>query len=651
MKVEKIVTFVTKLLVISLVLNPTANAINHLHTKQHYNQLLEHSLHTSEINIPRNKYFNTTTNAFDTTVKATIKKVSIKDQMRIITNQNYFDGYNLFVLEERQQLGSKSNNYTLMITDMKGNLIKKRYLANSTYLGLADLSAEFINSTTILLGDSTGAVLWNIYTDEEFFLGIKGHHEYEFNPISQTFMMFSTHREIINDTTYQFDYINEYDLEGNLVWRLDTEEFINYTQWCPYHDKFGEIVDLTHSNTIFWDIEEDIIYYNARNLNTFYKIDHETKKVIWGLGEYGNFTLYDKYGHVKNNLFYHAHAVEKVDNNTYILFDNDYHNQSDEFNHQSRILEITINEDSMIANQTWDWIAPSGYFSTIWGDANRLPNGDRLGTFGTLVHPNSGGIGARVVEADENGNIVWEMNFQNIADTAYYGIYRTDRIRFKPIIKLASNTTQFPSNKKTKIEWSTWYNFRTKMKMLGSYEIYLNGTLIDSGVHIFDKFWRSNNLTVYLDKLENGVYNLTAVLFDEVGHSTTDTVFIKVTDFYVQRKGPESIELGTNNSIITWTGFTNSPVEYYLKVNGTNKKTGIWDGKIIEYDLNSLSVGSQFIQLLFYNNSILIYNDSFFAGILSPSPPLFISYPTNQNVIWSQSLSLIWEVFDYSPSS
>jgi len=180
----------------------------------------------------------------------------------------------------------------------------------------------------------------------------------------------------------------------------------------------------------------------------------------------------------------------------------------------------------------------------------------------------------------------------------------------------------------------------------------LNNSLIDSGVHTFDKFWRASNLSINLGKLPLNTYNVTLVLFDEAGHSTTDTVFITVTDFYVQGSGPQIIESGTNNSIITWTGFTNSPVEYYLKNKcDTIKKQVFLDGEIIEYDLNSLSVGLQFIQLLFYNNSILIYNDSFFVKVLSPSSPLFISYPVNRNIIWSQSLTLEWEVFDYSPSS
>ena len=51
-----------------------------------------------------------------------------------------------------------------------------------------------------------------------------------------------------------------------------------------------DAADLTHSNSLFFDAENDILYYNARNPNTFYKINHSSSEVIWGLGEHGNFS-------------------------------------------------------------------------------------------------------------------------------------------------------------------------------------------------------------------------------------------------------------------------------------------------------------------------------------------------------------------------
>ncbi|MHA1221738.1 MAG: aryl-sulfate sulfotransferase [Candidatus Heimdallarchaeaceae archaeon] len=578
-----------------------------------------------------------------------ISKSIVTNTIFNITKTNRsFKGENIFVLEQGNNSNIDQRWYSLLIVDMDGNILFEKSLANSTSLGLSSLSVEFINSTTILLGEKDSVVLWNLEKDKKVPLGFKGHHDYEYNPITNTCLTFNRYPVEIDGVSYIFDRIEEYNLDGEMIWYMNTSDFISYTQWCPYRDTSYGFADLTHSNTLFWDTEEDIIYYNSRNVNTFYKINHSSGDVIWGLGEYGNFTLYDKRGNEKKALFYHAHALEKIDENKFIIFDNDMHNQTNSENKISRIVELNIDEKSMIANESWTWEAPPDYFSGWWGDADRLPNGDRIGVFGTRNHPYTD-IGARLVEVNEDGEIVWEMNFPK-SNNYSYGIYRMERFRFNPILQPIEDRVVI-SNEDVRMTWQTWYNFRTKSRMNGSYQIYLNNSLIDSGIHTFDKFWKSCNLTINLGQLLKNTYNVTLVLTDEAGHSTTDTVFVTVSDFYIKRNGPNIIESGVNDSIITWSGFTVSPVNYSLIINGTDYKRAIWNGEIIEYDLNSLSSGEYYIELLFYNNSILINNESFLVTILPLSLPSFTSYPINQEIIWNQNLVLTWGIFDYSPNS
>ena len=201
--------------------------------------------------------------------------------------------------------------------------------------------------------------------------------------------------------------------------------------------------------------------------------------------------MFNKMGEPIENLFYHAHAVEQIDDNTFILFDNDYYNltQTDmNSEKKSRIIEIKINETTMTANESWVWNPSQDYYSKVWGDADRLPNGNRLGTFGTTSHPNTN-ISARLVEVNNAGKIVWEMNFPK--DEFSYGIYRAERFRFSPVIAYQDDifTTK---NIDVNVTWQTWYNFRTKGEMTGSYEIYLDGSLIDSNTHVIRDF---KNLT------------------------------------------------------------------------------------------------------------------------------------------------------------
>jgi hypothetical protein len=445
-------------------------------------------------------------------------KDDFSSRMNITTNGEFFEGFNLFVLNQNNESRYTENiNRSLLVTDMLGN----------TLFSLENVHgpAKFINTTTILLGTSEGAALWHFRENEIVLLGFDGHHDYEYNPLNHTFFTFHSYEIEIEGDLYLFDRIVEFNELGEIVWVVDTRSFISITQWCPFNDFYGGARDITHSNTIFFDASENILYYMARNVNTFYKIDHKTGKVIWGLGEYGNFTLFDKDGKNRDSLFFHSHAVEKINENTFMLFDNDLHNQSERFNKRSRILEIKINETKMIAYESWSWTPSTQYFCNIWGDANKLPNGNRLATFGTFNHPDTD-IGARIVEVNNEGDIVWEMNFPPDNDR-YYGVYRTERFRFNPILD-SPQDIKVLLQEKIGVTWQVWYNYRFNVRMKGSYTLYLNNQPINSSTLFFEKFWNPIDLTFNLGVLNPGIYNLTLVLVDESGQMITDNVNISI---------------------------------------------------------------------------------------------------------------------------
>jgi hypothetical protein len=439
-------------------------------------------------------------------------------QMNTMNSEDAFQALNLFeIMQTNRSTGEIYRE--LVILDMDANVIKKKDLHNPV---------EFINATTILAtwrGNDT-TVLWNYYTDEIEYMNFTGHHEREYNAIDETFFVLTDVRREINGTSYRFDLIEEYNRTGHRVWYLDVYDFIDETQWCPYQDMIGAAADVTHGNTVYFDSDDDIIYFNARNTNTFYKIDHETGELLWSLGEYGDFTLYDKNGVERDNLFYHAHAVEPIDDDTFIIFDNDLHNQTDWNNKLSRILEITIDEVSMVANESWSWIAPAEYYCGWFGDADRLPNGNRLGTFGTRHHEMDIIEDARLVEVDSAGNIVWSIDF--LENQYYeYNVYRMERFGLSPFLSTPAdyNTT----NSNVSISWDAWYNFRPKRTIEGHFEFFFQDIMIDSGSVFYDKFWRPVNLAFDLANLDFGTYNATLCIYDEAGHKTVDTVFILVS--------------------------------------------------------------------------------------------------------------------------
>lgn len=430
-----------------------------------------------------------------------------------------FEGYNLFVYERKSSVDYEIINRTLVISDLDGNLYFKREL--DTKGALANFAAEFINSTTILYGDGNGANLWNIYTNDTTALGVYGHHDYEMNYANNTYFTLNCYIVEINGTKYLFDKIVEYNQNAEIIWEKDTKDFVDISQWCPFSDMESGVADLTHSNTVFYDEEDDSIYLNMRNTNTFYKIDHKTGKIIWALGEYGDFVMYGLQGKEKDILFYHGHALEKISNDTFIYFDNDLHNQTDATNMLSRIMEIRINIETMTANVSWEWIAPIEYYSGWWGDADKLPNNNRLGVFGTHSHPNTD-LGARIVEVTEEGNIAWDLSFAPI-ESETFGIYRVERIRFAPYV--SEPRIQNISETKKIVEWDIWYNFRSKTEFDGSFKIIIDNKIKKEEEITFPKYWKHLTVNYVLENLTVGEHVVEIVVMDEAGHLSNETEF------------------------------------------------------------------------------------------------------------------------------
>ncbi len=540
---------------------------------------------------------------------------------------DFFEGYNIFQLRD-----FSNQNFMYLITDMEGKIINE-FPCTDGY-GYP----HQINSTTFLLEWTGGPMyLWNIETGKNETIPFASHHDISYNPTTKTFLKLSTTNVNYNSEIYRYDVISEVNITGDAIWQLNTSSFIPFNWWKG--DYVGGKKDITHANTVFWDIEEDMIYLNCRNLNTFFKIDHSTGQAVWGLGEFGNFTLYDQNGIQRQRLFYKAHAVEKVDKNTFILFDNSN-------NQQSRILEITINEISMIANVSWVWAGSGEYYSAYWGDADRLPNGNRFGTFGTSTHIGTS-IGPRLVEVNDTGHIVWEMHYKG----GTFGIFKAERFRLNPILNSPEDRLIL-IGESTTLSWQAWYNFRTRLKVNGSYVLYQDGQVIDTGNVIFEQFWRPTNLSFDLNLLEPGEHTFTLKVFDEEGHETNDTVQVTVNDTFVMREGPTQIELGQQDRTIQWIGTSIFTLTGELYNNNTLCDVFVWNvnQSIIQLNLDPLTVGKYNISFQLFNSSgELYYHDTFWVTIHPPLPPSISSYPLNQTITVQSPTFLTWEIYDSAP--
>ena len=247
-------------------------------------------------------------------------------EFNITATNEYYDGYNLFVLD-RQNLENHLHEIFVVVIDMLGNIISSRYLGST--LASVYSVAKFINSTTIVVGGILKPFLWNFFENTISELDFNEHHDIEYISSTDTFLTFTQEEIIIENIPYTFDRIVEYTHTGDVVWSVSTQSFVSYTDWCPYQDMLGETRSITHCNSLFYNPNDDTILLNCRNMNTIYKLNHTSKELIWSLGEHGDFDLYNIQGIKKDSLWYHCHAVEYFDDNKIILFDNDYHNQTD----------------------------------------------------------------------------------------------------------------------------------------------------------------------------------------------------------------------------------------------------------------------------------------------------------------------------------
>jgi hypothetical protein len=363
--------------------------------------------------------------------------------VKIDTYGKTWNGYLAFGLWEYNSSNMSPLHGHLVVMTTNGQLL---YLRKSNDLP-SYWPVKYTSQDTLMFEgepDTLATHFWNLKTNKTTdFPNVWGHHDIEYNPVTRTFLTLRDYVRVIDGKNVLMDKIVELNATGGVLWTWDTyaDGHFSLKQACPCNDttagyRPGELmIDLTHSNSLQWIYDKNIVYFNMRHLDTFCKINKGTGQTVWCLGEHGNFTLFDANGNKVPSLWYHSHAVREVQPNVFIMFDNDYRNTTkpcqptyDGTGWHSRILEITVNEQNMTARTSWSWSAPGAYWTPYWGKADRLPNGDRIGTFGSQSHyvPNS--VGAELVEVNPSGEVVRTYTFPY-----GWGIYRIEEIGLQSV--------------------------------------------------------------------------------------------------------------------------------------------------------------------------------------------------------------------------
>jgi hypothetical protein len=306
------------------------------------------------------------------------------------------------------------------------------------------------------------------------------------------------------------DRIVEYSKLGEIIKIWNVWDYVPFDaeEYEIRNEEWGGHADWSHTNTIFWEYEQDLVYFNIRNLDTFYKMEYSTGDLLWGLGRLGDFTLYDINGVERDTLWYHSHSLERIGPNRFILYDNDFQNTTSAqpvLSGTSRMLELVINETTMTANVTWMWEAPDNYYCTAWGDADRLPDGNTLGTFAWVWHE------AFLTEVNQAGEKVWEMRIDFTTDHKY-GVYRMERFYEQPIVEFVEADTSIDAGTSANITLKTWNTIRTREAYPGKAQVWENGTLLREMDFSFAPHWQETEVTVDVPRLDGGLHNLDVII-------------------------------------------------------------------------------------------------------------------------------------------
>lgn len=172
----------------------------------------------------------------------------------------------------------------------------------------------------------------------------------------------------------------------------------------PGDDSFKDL-GWTWANAMDYSAAEDAYYVSLHNLGSIIRVDRATGTCDWGIGgSTGTIEI------TSGTPFMGQHQFDIVDDNI-VIFDN----MGAGF--ESRVVEYAIDDAAGTAEEVWEYMADSGRFVLILGDAHRFDDGD------TLVTWSLDGVIERVNPA---GDVTWDVHvddgifgFNSVVDTLY----------------------------------------------------------------------------------------------------------------------------------------------------------------------------------------------------------------------------------------
>ncbi len=447
--------------------------------------------------------------------------------MTIDDEGQFIDGWNLLALGVYPDYPNTTTvEGYMLVVDTSGKIVNGLYIP-----GGVPESPGFVNSTTVFFGepDSGSVMLWNLETNDTRLLPVpQGHDDITYNPFEKTFLIIERVK------------IGEFDFEGEIlpIWSDDVVEYhvtgVERWRWrvnasFPFdEDEFylrnetiDEGLDWTHANSIYWDLDNNEIYLNVRNLDCIVKINRNLGTPVWSVGRYNGLTtpleMYDDNGNSVTSLFFDASDLELVGGDRFLVY-----GRASNDGGNARAIEFTVDEVANSANEVWRYDPPSD--RPIEGLVERLPNGNTVWMASAEVNP-------VLVEVNAEGEIIWKWTI-NATDDFAWTVPVGGAVRFYPDLVVASLSymSTITEGEKLVMAFSVWDTFHRP------YRSEIQVILVESGLTLVEEtfallpFWQQNDVVIEITSLTAGEHVLAFIIQneDEVTHVMLIEIIVEV---------------------------------------------------------------------------------------------------------------------------
>ena len=149
--------------------------------------------------------------------------------------------------------------------------------------------------------------------------------------------------------------------------------------------------NFTHGNALDYVEEEDAYYISLKTLGTIAKVDRATGETVWMInGKLNQFTFPEG-----TEIVQLQHQLERLDDGL-LIFDNGPRDRG-----YSRVVELVIDEETLEAEQTWEYIRDPTVQVFAKGDVHRFDDGSTQVVWS---------ISGEIQNVTPEGEVTWQLN-------------------------------------------------------------------------------------------------------------------------------------------------------------------------------------------------------------------------------------------------